>query len=65
MEHQGRTAIVTGGSKGIGAACVEIFVREGAQVLILDVDEENGNCWKRNQKEKCILFAAMLRRNNR
>ncbi|MEQ9438064.1 MAG: glucose 1-dehydrogenase [Cyclobacteriaceae bacterium] len=42
MEHQGRTAIVTGGSKGIGAACVEIFVREGAQVLILDVDKENG-----------------------
>ena len=42
MEHEGRTAIVTGGSKGIGAACVEIFVREGAQVIILDLDEKNG-----------------------
>ncbi|MFW5726698.1 MAG: SDR family NAD(P)-dependent oxidoreductase [bacterium] len=42
MEHQGRTAIVTGGSKGIGAATVEVFLKEGANVLILDVDEVAG-----------------------
>ena len=42
MEHQNKTAIITGGSKGIGAAAVKIFVREGANVGILDVDEKNG-----------------------
>lgn len=42
MEHQHRTAVVTGGSKGIGAASVEVLLREGANVLILDMDDENG-----------------------
>lgn len=42
MEHQGRTVIVTGGSKGIGGASVEVFLREGANVVILDMDEESG-----------------------
>ena len=42
MEHQNKTAIITGGSKGIGAAAVKIFVREGANVGIVDVDEKNG-----------------------
>ena len=34
---QGRVAIVTGGSQGIGEACVRRFVREQAQVVIADV----------------------------
>ncbi|WKN32663.1 glucose 1-dehydrogenase [Porifericola rhodea] len=42
MEHQGRTAIITGASKGIGAATVEVFVREGAKVIMLDTDAEHG-----------------------
>jgi NAD(P)-dependent dehydrogenase (short-subunit alcohol dehydrogenase family) len=31
--------IVTGGVKGIGLAAVEVFVREGAKVSILDIDQ--------------------------
>lgn len=42
MEHQNKTVIVTGGSKGVGEASVEVFLREGANVVILDMDEENG-----------------------
>lgn len=42
MEHQSRTVIVTGGSKGIGGASVEVFMREGANVIILDKDEADG-----------------------
>lgn len=39
MLFDGKVAIITGGANGIGRACVERFVREGAKVVIADVDE--------------------------
>ncbi len=38
----GKVAIVTGGSSGMGAATVNLFTREGAKVVIADVQEELG-----------------------
>jgi len=35
-----RTAIVTGGASGIGAACVRRFLKEGLCVVALDLNEE-------------------------
>jgi NAD(P)-dependent dehydrogenase (short-subunit alcohol dehydrogenase family) len=42
MLLQGKRAIVTGGASGIGAATVRAYVREGARVVTLDVDEAGG-----------------------
>ena len=39
MRLVGRVAIVTGGSRGIGRAYAERFLREGASVLVADVDD--------------------------
>ncbi|AYZ01389.1 SDR family NAD(P)-dependent oxidoreductase [Burkholderia multivorans] len=36
---QGKTAIVTGGSKGIGRATAELFISEGANVIISSLSE--------------------------
>lgn len=34
----GRTALVTGGASGIGAAIAALFAREGAKLIVLDLD---------------------------
>lgn len=38
----GKVAIVTGGASGIGEACAETLAREGASVLITDIDDTLG-----------------------
>lgn len=42
MELSDSTAIVTGGSRGIGRAIAERYVEEGATVVITDIDETRG-----------------------
>ena len=41
-ELAGKVAIVTGGASGLGRATVELFVEEGAQVVIADLDAAAG-----------------------
>lgn len=39
---EGKTAVITGGSKGIGRSISDLFARKGATVHILDLDSESG-----------------------
>jgi NAD(P)-dependent dehydrogenase (short-subunit alcohol dehydrogenase family) len=39
---QGKVALVTGGASGIGAACAELLAREGASVVVTDIDDLKG-----------------------
>ena len=39
---EGKVAIVTGGASGIGAACAATLAREGAKVVVTDLDDIGG-----------------------
>ncbi|HEY3475597.1 MAG TPA: glucose 1-dehydrogenase [Anaerolineales bacterium] len=39
----GKVALVTGGSSGIGQAACHLYAREGAQVVVSDIDEKRGD----------------------
>lgn len=42
-ELQNKIVLITGAASGIGASCAWIAAREGAKIVLSDVDEANGN----------------------
>jgi NAD(P)-dependent dehydrogenase (short-subunit alcohol dehydrogenase family) len=46
MRYRDRVTIVTGGTKGIGAGCVQVFVEEGgATVVFCARNEQEGRAF--------------------
>jgi len=51
MRLKDKTAIVTGSARGIGLACAEAFSREGARVVVSDVNDAAGEAAAANIRE--------------
>lgn len=58
MRLNGKVAIVTGGASGIGEMTVREMVKEGANVVIADVNDGLGNnlAQELNQSEKKVIY---------
>jgi 3-oxoacyl-[acyl-carrier protein] reductase len=54
----GRTAIITGGGSGIGAATVKRFLADGANVIAVDLDREAALVAMGGETERAVAVAA-------
>lgn len=54
----GKVAVVTGAARGIGAGIAQAFVREGAQVIVTDIDDEAGRAIA-NSLGECARYVRL------
>lgn len=55
---ENKVAIITGGASGIGRACAELFIKEGAKVCITNLNESLGEKTVSELGENCIFIKA-------
>ena len=55
MSYKNKTVVITGGAKGIGGACAEVFHTAEANVAILDIDD-NGKELKKKLGERALFI---------
>mmetsp|Transcript_17415 Transcript_17415/g.34218 ORF Transcript_17415/g.34218 Transcript_17415/m.34218 type:complete len:261 (+) Transcript_17415:118-900(+) len=55
-DRKGKTFLVTGGASGLGEATLRRLASEGANVAILDRDEERGQAIAKELGPRCVFF---------
>lgn len=60
MKHQGKVVLVTGAAQGLGLACAERFLADGAKVVLVDVQEDKVRAQAERMGEDASWYAADL-----
>lgn len=63
MSFKNKNVVVTGGAKGIGGSCSKVFHESGANVCILDIDE-NGKEFAKELGGKTIFIQCDVSKKN-
>lgn len=51
---EGKVALITGGCSGIGLATVELFIAEGAKVVVADLQDEKGSVLEQRFPDRVV-----------
>lgn len=52
----GKVALITGGAQGMGVSHARVFAKEGAKVIITDIDEEKGEKVAKELGDSVVFF---------
>ena len=58
MRLANKTALITGGASGIGAAATQRFIEEGCQVMICDIQAEAGKAFASSLGERAAFMVC-------